>query len=114
MRFSGIMTVAAFAAVLPTAAIAQPTASPHQHGQPVAPAQTPQSGQHKAPQSADGHCDCCEMMKGMMQMMQMMHQHGSQPGATQKMNMMPPPGSPPQSVVPGDAEHQQHEGRPQN
>ena len=111
MRILGIMAVMAFVAALPAAAMAQPTASPHKHSQPAAPAQTPQADQHKGMPSADGHCDCCEMMKGMMRMM---HQHGSQPGAMQKMDMMPSPGSPPKGAAPGDAEHQQHEGKPQN
>lgn len=115
MRILAIMTAAAFAAALPAAGMAQPAASPHQHGQPATPAQTPQANQHKAPQGAETHCDCCGMMNEMVQMMRTMHQHGSKPGAMQKMDMMQSPGSPQPGSTPGDAaEHPQHEGKPRN
>lgn len=112
MRNIVILTVAAFAAALPAAAFAQPAASPHQHSQSATSGHTPPAGQHKAPQDADGPCDCCRMMK---EMMQMMHPHGSQPGAMQKMNMMQSPGSPQQGSAPSDAaQHQKHEEKPRN
>ena len=114
MRTLTIMALAALAGAISAPALAQPAASPHQHGQATTPSQTPQPGQPKGMQGTDGQCDCCGMMKEMMQMMRKMHQHGSQTGAMQKMDMMRSSGAPAQDGAPGDAEHQQHEEKPRN
>ena len=103
MKFFETMMLAALAAGMPTAALAQPAASPHQHAQPAAPAQTPQGREHKGMQGADGGCDCCQMMTEMMQMMHSMHQHEGQPGAMPKMDMNQPMGSHQHGASPGDA-----------
>ena len=104
MRTLAIMWLAALAAGISAPALAQSTASPHQRGQPAAPAQTPQAGPHKGMQHGDGRCDCCEMMK---EMMRMMHHHSGQPGM--KIDMMQAPDSPPQGSAPPRAGQQQED-----
>ena len=112
MRTLAIIWLAALAAGISTPALAQPAASPHQHGQPAAPAQKPESAQRKDMQGADRPCDCCEMMKQMMQMMRTMHQHSGERGM--KMDMMQMPGSPPQASAPPAAAEHQHENKPRD
>ena len=112
-----LMTVAAFAFGVPTAALAQPATPPHQHGQPATAAQPAQahqqhqgsaSGQQGQQQQGDHQagcqCPCCQVM------MQMMQQHGGQqPGSMQNMNMMQGHGAQQPGATQGNAEeHEQH------
>lgn len=112
MRKLTIMWLAALAAGMSTPALAQPAASPHQHGQPAAPAQGAEASPHKGMRGADGRCDCCEMMNQMMQMMRTMHQQSGERGM--KMDMMQPPGSPPQGAVPPAGAEHQHDDKPRS
>ena len=105
MRPIPTLCLLAFAISLPSAALAQATPAPHQHGQAQTTAPPPQAApQHRAPGLAveatapqPGHpagceCPCCEMMR---QMMEMMRQHQGQAGMMPSMQHETPAPQPP-------------------
>ena len=108
MKIVHLIVAAALTIGMPTVALAQPAASPHQHGQPAATAQSMKTQKHQG-NHQPGECNCCQMM---MQMMEKMMQHGAQAGGMQKMNMMQTPEGPQHGSTPADAtEHPQHKGQ---
>ena len=101
MKIVHLIAAAALTIVMPTVALAQPAASPHQHGQPAATAQSMKTQKHQG-NHQPGECNCCQMMM----------QHGAQAGGMQKMDMMQTPGAPQHGSTPADAtEHQPHKGQ---
>ena len=72
-NFGQLIVAGAVALGSAAPALAQ-TPPAHQHGQPAAQsAPAPEPGKK-------GDCDCCQMMKEMMQMMHNMHGQGMKPG----------------------------------
>lgn len=82
-----ILAVSSLLAGVQAPAFAQAAPAPHQHGQP--------SAAQPAPSPQKGDCDCCQMMKEMMQMMHSMHGQGMQkPGAMMHGPDAKPPAEP--------------------
>ena len=71
--FVKVLAVPTYLIGMQAPALAQVAPDPHQHSQP--PAGQPAPSAHK------GDCDCCQMMKEMMQMMHSMHQGMQKPGS---------------------------------
>lgn len=103
-----ILILVALAALIgiPGVSLAQPAASPHQHRQPPATAQSTQA-HPKGDTSQSGECNCCQMME-------MKKHSGQAAGDMPKMNMMQTPAGPQHGTPAPDAdEHQQHDGQRQ-